>query len=56
MISQDNLKLLPEDELPPELLTVIKHSDQQHLLEQEREGYVIGDDDIESDNKSNMIF
>ncbi|KAG2741369.1 hypothetical protein P692DRAFT_20661580, partial [Suillus brevipes Sb2] len=41
--------LLPEDGLPAELLTIIKHSDQQHLLEQEREGYVIGDDDTEDD-------
>lgn len=44
IISEDNLCLLPEDGLPPELLAIIKHSDQHELLEQEREGYVIDDD------------
>ncbi|KAG0696107.1 hypothetical protein DFH29DRAFT_813375 [Suillus ampliporus] len=47
VISEDNLQLLPEDGLPTELLDVVKHSDQQHLVEQEQEGYVIGDDDAD---------
>ncbi|KAG2336078.1 hypothetical protein BDR05DRAFT_978863 [Suillus weaverae] len=47
IISEENLNLLPEDGLPLELFTIIKHSDQEHLLEQEREGYVIGDDDTD---------
>lgn len=45
IISEEKLRLLPEDGLPSELLTVIKYSNQQILLEREREGYVIGDDD-----------
>lgn len=56
IISEENLRLLPEDGLPAELLTIIKHSDQQHLLEQEREGYVIGDDDTEDDGRLISLF
>ncbi|KAG2144933.1 hypothetical protein BD769DRAFT_1661072 [Suillus cothurnatus] len=47
IILEDNLCLLSEDSLPPELFTIIKHSDQCELLEQEQEEYIIEDDDNE---------
>ncbi|KAG2337317.1 hypothetical protein BDR05DRAFT_952706 [Suillus weaverae] len=45
------IKLYPQrkDGLPSELFTIIKHSDQEHL-EQEREGYMIGDDDTDDEH------
>jgi hypothetical protein len=45
IISEEKLHLLPENGLPQELLQIIKYSDQQHLMEQEREGYVVDDED-----------
>ncbi|KAG2029673.1 hypothetical protein BDR03DRAFT_987611 [Suillus americanus] len=45
VISEANLALLPEDGVPQDLLTVTKYSDEQQLVEQERAGYVVGDDD-----------
>jgi hypothetical protein len=51
-ISEDNLKLLPEDGLPWELMCIVKYSNEQHLLEQEREGYVINDKDMNDNGKS----
>jgi hypothetical protein len=50
-ISDEHLKLLPEDGFPWELLGVVKYSDEQHLLEQEREGYVISDEDMNENGK-----
>jgi hypothetical protein len=47
VISEANLSLLPESGVPEELLSVVKYSDEQHLLEQEQADYVVGDDDDE---------
>ncbi|KAG1766496.1 hypothetical protein EV702DRAFT_1050664 [Suillus placidus] len=45
-ISDAHLDLLPVDPVvPPQLLDVVKHSSDTHLLDQEREGYVVEDDD-----------
>jgi len=44
-ISDDNLSLLPENGVPEDLLSVVKYSDEQHLLEKERAGYVVADED-----------
>lgn len=46
-ISEETLALLPENGVPFQLLSVIKFSDEVNLLEQEREGYVVDDDDVE---------
>jgi hypothetical protein len=47
---------LSEDSLPPELFTIIKHSDQCELLEQEQEEYIIEDDDNEEYGKLNFVL
>lgn len=45
-ISDAALNLLPLDStVPSELLSVVKHSSDTHSLDQEREGYVVEDDD-----------
>jgi hypothetical protein len=45
VISDANLLLLLEDGVPEDLLSVVKYSDEQSLLAQEQEGYIVGDDD-----------
>jgi hypothetical protein len=45
VISDSNLALLPEHGVPEDLLSIVKFSDEQHLLEKERAGYVVGDED-----------
>ncbi|KAG1761280.1 hypothetical protein EDD22DRAFT_954197 [Suillus occidentalis] len=45
--TEDNLQLLPENGLPSKLLAIIKHSDEQHLLEEEHESYIV--DDLDTD-------
>lgn len=44
-ISQKMLEQYPENDIPPEVLGVIKYSDDVEQLERERAGYVIEDDD-----------
>jgi hypothetical protein len=56
IILEDNLCLLSEDSLLPELFTIIKHSDQCELLEQEQEEYIIEDDDNEEYGKLNFVL
>ncbi|KAG1725057.1 uncharacterized protein EDB91DRAFT_1062446, partial [Suillus paluster] len=46
-ICEANLDLLPEDGFPEQLLSVMKFSDEQHLLEQESTGYVMDDHDLD---------
>ncbi|KAG1823893.1 uncharacterized protein BJ212DRAFT_1476746 [Suillus subaureus] len=53
MILDANLSLLLEDGVPEDLLSVVKYSDEQYLLEQEQAGYIVGDDD---DNDLHSTF
>lgn len=54
VISEDNLQLLPENGLPSELLTIIKHSDEQHLLDEEHESYIV--DDLDRDENGTVTL
>lgn len=47
VISEENLRLLPENGLPSELLAIIKHSDEQDMLTEEHEGYIVDDLDVD---------
>jgi hypothetical protein len=47
IISDETLCQLPDNGIPSQLLSVIKFSGDMDVLEQEREGYVIDDDDAD---------
>lgn len=44
-ISDEHLNLLPEYGVPSELTSVICYSDDMHALEEERDGYIVDDED-----------
>ena len=49
VISQHNLDGLPFDGVPHEILDALRYSDNMEMLEKERAGYVVDDDDIETE-------
>lgn len=45
VINQENLDLLPENDIPRQILATTRYSSDTSTLEQERSGYVVSDDD-----------
>ena len=45
VINQENLDLLPENDIPRQILETTRYSSDTSTLEQERSGYVVSDDD-----------
>jgi hypothetical protein len=55
-ISDLHLDLLPSDvDVPSQLLSVVKHSSDTNMLDQEHEGYVVEDDDDEIDSGDGQL-
>ena len=50
-IDEDRLKELPEDDVPEELLTVIRRENDDELAEKERESYLLADDERVDDEE-----
>jgi hypothetical protein len=46
-IDGSRLEMLPEDDIPEELLAIVRHDDDDELVERERESYVRNDSDGE---------
>ena len=49
VVSEDTLAQYPEDGIPREILGTVRYSDDVNALEQERAGYVVEDDDEETE-------
>jgi hypothetical protein len=56
-ISIDNNRLdeLPEDDVPGELLTVVRHEEDEELAERERESYLSADVSVDDKNNSERM-
>jgi hypothetical protein len=54
-ISEEQMDLLPEGGVPSELLSIVKYSGDTQLLEEERAGYVVEDEDEDGNNTGDFV-
>jgi hypothetical protein len=55
-VDRSRLEELPEDDIPPELLSIIRQEEDDDVAEHERESYVLGDELAENDEDGrNMV-
>jgi hypothetical protein len=55
VISEEQMNLLPEGGIPSELLSIIKYSGDTQLLEEERAGYAVEDEDEDGNNTGDSV-